>query len=61
MTLEEQVDAAVGRWHVSDTSLTLREYLGMTQEQYAAWVCTGKLHEAYTAVKSMAPYGAEDV
>jgi hypothetical protein len=50
VTLEEQVDAAVDRWHKdSETKLNLAEYLGMDEEQYAAWVETGKLPVSYTA------------
>ena len=54
MTLEAEIDAAVGRWHLdTETKLSLREYLGMTQEQYADWVCTARIPDSYTAVPVM--------
>lgn len=35
---EARIDAAIDAWHESDTVLELHEYLGMTEEQYAAFV-----------------------
>jgi hypothetical protein len=39
------VDDAVDEWHTGSFDCTLPEYLGMTREQYAAWVHTSKLPE----------------
>jgi hypothetical protein len=32
------IDEHVAAWHQSDTELTIAEFLGMTEEEYAAWV-----------------------
>ena len=36
--LPAEIDDHVERWHESDSSLGLHEFLGMTQEEYAWWV-----------------------
>ncbi len=36
--LQDRVDA----WHAADTEMSLPEWLGMTDEEYARWVETGE-------------------
>ncbi len=32
------IDDFVAQWHESDADITIEEFLGMTKEEYAAWV-----------------------
>jgi hypothetical protein len=34
----EKIDDFVDEWHEGTNSLSLREYLGMTKEEYAYWL-----------------------
>jgi hypothetical protein len=34
----EQIDEYVEEWHSSDTGMGLHEYLGLTWDEYRAWV-----------------------
>ncbi len=36
--LTEEIDDWVEQWHQSDSELPLAEYLGMTEEEYNAWL-----------------------
>lgn len=36
--LTEEIDDWVERWHQSDSELTLAQFLGMTDEEYNAWL-----------------------
>jgi hypothetical protein len=36
--LLDEIDDYVDRWHDSDSTLELHEFLGMTLQEYAAWV-----------------------
>lgn len=36
--LLEEIDDFVGRWHESDSSETLHDFLGMTFSEYQMWV-----------------------
>ena len=36
--LTEEIDDWVEQWHQSDSELSLAEYLGMTEEEYNAWL-----------------------
>ncbi len=36
--LTEEIDNWVEQWHHSDSELSLAEYLGMTVEEYNAWL-----------------------
>ena len=38
VVLTEEIDDFVDSWHSSDSEQALHEFLGMTQEEYAAWV-----------------------
>lgn len=37
-TIQPSIDDKIDEWHKSDSKQTLAEYLGMTPEQYAAYV-----------------------
>lgn len=37
-TLANEIDQFVEAWHSSDVDTTLQNYLGMTAEEYNAWV-----------------------
>ena len=39
-TQPDQIDDYVQQWHEADTTLPLHTYLGLSQQQYAAWVET---------------------
>jgi hypothetical protein len=45
------VDDAVDAWHASAGSMSLQEWLGLTDEQYAAWVQLGTLPVDYDPPK----------
>ena len=34
----EDIDDAVGEWHAGASTLPLHSYLGMSEEEYAAWL-----------------------
>lgn len=34
----ESIEQKIDEWHLSDSSHTLREYLGFTPEEYAVWI-----------------------
>ena len=34
----DQISDHVGAWHESDSTQSLHEYLGMTEEEYSRWV-----------------------
>ena len=36
--LTEEIDNWVEQWHQSDSELSLAEYIGMTEEEYNAWL-----------------------
>ena len=36
------MDEKVEYWHTHDTGDTLREFLGMSQDEYDAWLVSGK-------------------
>lgn len=38
----EEIDDYVYEWGMSDTTLTLREYLGLNEEEEDAWVSVGE-------------------
>lgn len=38
----EEIDDYVYEWGMSDTALTLREYLGLNEEEEDAWVSIGE-------------------
>ena len=38
----EEIDDYVYEWGMSDTALTLREYLGLNEEEEDAWVSVGE-------------------
>ena len=42
---EKTVDDLIDEWHRSDGSVTLAEFLGLTHEEYKAWVKTGEINE----------------
>lgn len=39
---EENIDELIEAWHTGNSKESLHEYLGLTFEQYAHWVQTGK-------------------
>jgi hypothetical protein len=43
----EAMASAIHRWHASDTDAELHQWLGLTWEQYAAWVERGTLPYGY--------------
>ena len=34
----DDIDEFVGKWHEGDSKVPIYEYLGMTREEYSAWV-----------------------
>jgi len=34
----DDLEKLVAKWHESDSSLSLRQYLGLTEEQYGAFI-----------------------
>ena len=36
--LPDEIDDFVDKWHESDSSLPIHEYLGMTRDKYLSWV-----------------------
>ena len=36
--LPDEIDDFVDKWHESDSSLPIHEYLGMTRDEYLSWV-----------------------
>lgn len=36
--MNEELDDLTDKWHDSESNLSLREYLGMTELEYAVWV-----------------------
>lgn len=47
MATARRMDAAVERWHRSDSDAELHAWLGLTWEQYAAWVERDELPDGY--------------
>ena len=44
-----EIDDFVASWHQSDSKLSLAEFLGFTDEEYAAWVAQPKSLESIIA------------
>ena len=36
--MQDDIDEFVGRWHDGDAKMPIYEYLGMTRDEYFAWV-----------------------
>lgn len=46
--IHERIDDAIDRWHEGSSGIPLREHLGMTSDQYAAFVERCEVPEGYT-------------
>lgn len=45
--MTDDLNAAIDRWHASDTDAELHQWLGLTWEQFAAWVERGTPPDGY--------------
>lgn len=44
----DELERAINAWHFADTDKELHEWLGLSWEQYSAFIAYGALPDAYT-------------
>jgi hypothetical protein len=49
----DAIDDYVGRWHQSDTKMSLPSFLGLTEEEYHNWVADPDTLEHIIAIQRM--------